>query len=296
MKRKWHKDQFGIETLAPSSEFLPRKYKVRVVDLRKFGVQTVPVVGQTSYRRLDEPSGWHVHEGCIELIYCSAGTCEYESRGNRYRLGAGMMFVSRPDEEHRQLDCPKGYANLYLHFKPSANSVSRWFENALTKLPRLFLCGRTIPMRFGRIFSLAEGRKPERELQIRLQTEIHALLLDVIDSSGRSLKKFNSKNLDAIAQRMRQNPEKDYPLEALIAESGMSKASFMVLFKESYGYSPHAYLLFRRVEAAKVLLKKGVPEKEVAERLGFASTQNLSRAFVNYVGVRPGRWVAREKT
>ena len=83
MKRKWHKDLFGIETLAPSSEFLPRKYKVRVVDLRKFGVPTVPVVGQTSYRRLDEPSGWHVHEGCIELIYCSAGACEYESRGNR---------------------------------------------------------------------------------------------------------------------------------------------------------------------------------------------------------------------
>lgn len=295
MKRKWYKGQFGVEALAPTSEFLPRKYKVRVLDLRKFGVPTVPVVGQTSYRRLDEPSGWHVHEGCIELIYCAAGACEYESRGRHYRLGSGMMFVSRPDEEHRQLDCPKGYANFYMLFKPSANSVSRWFEDVLTKLPRLFSCGRTVPARFGRIFSLVEGGKTERELQIRLQTEVQALLLDIIDSTRMSLKKCNSKAIDAIAQKMRMNPEVDYPLDRIVSESGMSKASFMALFKKAYGYSPHAYLLYCRVEAAKIQLKKGVPEKEVAERLGFATTQNLSRAFVNYVGMRPSRWVVREK-
>lgn len=295
MKRKWYKGQYGIEALTPAAEFLPRKHKVRNYDLRKFGVPTVPVVGQTSYRRLGEPSGWHVHEGCIEFVYCATGACEYESTGGRYQLKSGMMFVSRADEEHRQLNCPKGYANLYLLFRPAANPTSRWFASEMAKLPRLITCGQTIPLRFGRIFSLAEGNRPGPELRIRLQTEVQALLLDVLDSSTRAVKKTDSAVLDAIEAKIRQHPERDYPLDGLVAESGMSKASFMSHFKAAYGYSPHSYLLSCRVEAAKSLLRKGLTEKEVADRLGFATTQNLARAFANYVGVSPRQWIALGK-
>lgn len=82
MKRKWYKGQFGIETLTPTSEFLPRQYRTRLIDLRKFGVPTVPVIGQTSYRHIDNPSCWHVHEGCVELIYCTAGPASTKAEAN----------------------------------------------------------------------------------------------------------------------------------------------------------------------------------------------------------------------
>ena len=296
MKRKWYKGQYGIEALTPASEVLPRKYKVKNYDLRKFGVPMVPVIGQTSYRRvMDEPARWHVHEGCIEFVYCAAGACEYESRGGRYQLKSGMMFVSQADEEHRQINCPKGYANHYLLFRPAANSMARWFASELAKLPRLFICGRSIPLHFGRIFSLTEGSRPGLDLRIRLQTEVQALLLDIIDSSTRLVKKADPSTLDAIEAKIRQHPERDYPLEKLVAESGMSKASFMSSFRTAYGYSPHSYLLYCRVESAKVLLRKGLAEKEVADRLGFATSQNLARAFSNYVGVSPRRWLALGK-
>ena len=296
MKRKWYKGQYGVEALTPAAEFLPTKYRANIYDLRKFGVPTIPVIGQTSYRRaLDEPAKWHVHEGCIEFVYCAAGACEYESKGRRYQLKPGMMFVSRADEEHRQLNRPKGYANLYLLFKPVANRTSRWFESAMMKLPRLLVCNRSMPLRFGRIFDLIEGDRPKQELKLRLQTEVRALLFDILDSAALSVKKTCPGTLDEIASKMRQNPERDYPLDDLVAESGMSRASFMSLFKAAYGYSPHAYHLFCRVEAAKIQLRKGLTEKEVADRLGFATTQNLARAFVNFVGLRPRQWMAKRK-
>ena len=293
MKQKWCKGQYGVAVLAPASEFLPRKYKTRIYDLRKLGVPTVPVIGQTSYNRIGEHAGWHVHEGCIEFIYCAAGACEYESGGRRHSLDPGMMFVSRADEEHRQLNCPKGYANFYFLFRPAANRTSHWFGAALAKLPRLISCKRSVPARFARIFALAEGGRTGQELEIRLQTEVQALLLDILDSTARPVAKSSSETIGAIAVRMRQNPERDYPLDELVAESGMSKASFMSLFKAVHGYPPHAYLLSCRVEAAKPLLKRGMPEKEVAVRLGFVAAQNLARAFLNYVGVRPREWVAK---
>jgi len=284
---------FGVESLNVETEFRPRKYKSRICDLRKYGVPTVPVVGHTSYRRLDEPSVWHVHKGCVEFLYCVAGVCAYASKGRRYCLRPGMMFVSRENEEHRQLECPKGYANFYLHFRPAANAVSRWFEDEMGKLPRLFACGRTVPLRFNRILSLIDGQRPRAELQIRLQTEVNALLLGILDCATVSVEKRWPEAVEAVAERMRQNPEREYPLAGLVGASGMSKASFMSQFKAAHGYSPHAYHLLCRVEAAKDLLGAGATEKTVAERLGFTTPQNLFRAFKNFTGVSPRQWAAQ---
>lgn len=294
MKRKWHEGRYGVESLAPSSEFLPRKNRTKVYDLGEFGVPTVPVIGQTSHRRPDEPSGWHVHKGCVEFICCTSGSCEYESGGRRHCLKPGMMFVSRAEEAHRQLDCPKGYSSLYMLFKPAGDRTSRWFGTAVAKLPRLFTCGRTIPMRFGRIFSMVEGNRPREEARIRLQTETRALLLDILDSTALTVRKGRSDALDGIAERMRNHPECEYPIERLVEECGMSKASFMELFKKTFGRPPYAYLLCCRVDAAKALLRKGTSEKVVADRLGFTTAQNFVRTFRNFVGVTPKRWLSLE--
>jgi len=296
LKRKWRANRFGVEALDPASEFLPRKYKVRVFDLKKLGVPTVPVIGQSSFRRLHEPSDWHVHERCIEFIYCAAGACEYESQGRRYRLQSGMLFVSRAEEEHRQLMCPKGYANLYLLFEPSKDPASQWFATMMAKLPRLFPCGRSVPARFAKVFALAQSDRPAVERTIRLQTEIHSLFLDILDAarSGRTARRAPMA-VDRIAARMRQFPERDYPLAELVAESGLSRASFMSHFKTACGYTPHAYHLFCRVEAAKAHLRRGLTASEVAVKTGFATAQNLARAFRNFAGLTPRQWSARNR-
>lgn len=293
MKRKWYKGQFGIEVATPASELASRDYKTTVFDLRRFGVAIAPIVGQVSHRRLGKPSEWHVHDRCIELICCSAGACAYESAGNRYCLTPGMVFVSRADEPHRQLDCPKGYACFYLHVSPAANAASRWFAEAMARLPRLFRGRRSIPLRFNRLFALAESDRPRAELRIRLQTEVQALLLDLIDSGTVPVPGNRLRAIDEIAARMRQDPGADYPVGGLVAESGLSRSAFMAHFKAAHGHSPHAYLLCCRVEEAKALLRKGLSAREVAERLGFATAQALARTFKNFSGLSPRTWLKR---
>lgn len=294
MKRKWHKGRYGVAELTSSSEFAPRKYKVRAFDLRRFGVSTVPVVGQTSRRQLDTPSAWHVHRNCVEFVYCAAGGCEYESGGETFRLMPGMMFVSRADEEHRQINCPKGYATFYLHFRPTASRLSGWFAAEFAKMPRLFRCRSSVPLRFGKVMTLAESKRPKTELRIRLQTEVQSLLLEILDSKGGSAGKALPDVFAKAAERMRLHPERDYALDDLVSEANVSKSSYIAQFKAANGFPPHAYLLSCRVEAAKSLLGKGLSLKEVSDRLAFPTPQLFSRTFRHFAGLTPAKWCRRK--
>ena len=98
------------------------------------------------------------------------------------------------------------------------------------------------------------------------------------------------ESFDAIAERMRKHSERDYPLDGLVEESGMSKSSFIALFKTAHGLTPHAFLLQCRIEAAKRLLEDGFSVKDTADMFGFPSAQHFSRTFRNFVGVTPLKW------
>ena len=252
----------------------------------------LPVIGRTFCRQLDTPSPWHVHERCVEFIYCSAGECDYESCGRKYQLGPRMMFVSRPDEEHRQIQCPKGFATYYMLFRAGTEPTSRWFGEEFLRLPRLFACDRAVETLFGQIFQLLDRSILSVEREIRLQTLSRMLLLAILDSARSPRKPKRLSVFGKIAAQMREHPEEDFPTAALVAASGISRAAFMSGFKDACGYPPHTYLLRCRVEAAKTEMQRNRSVKAIAERFGFSSPQHFARTFVKFTGVSPRKWLA----
>ena len=282
----------GFRELSVLNEFEPRPYKVKVFNLGKFGVPYVPSVSQTSHLRKFDTSSFHVHRGCIEFVYCSTGACEYESGGKTFSLSPGMMFVSRPHEAHRQVELPKGHATFCMMFKTSGDRTVKWFAERFSELPRLFACSQSVATLFGKIFALAERGDMSLGSCIRMQTLVRTLLLEILDSTSLSIRQRIPEVFGAIGERMRKHPERDYPLDGLVAEAGVSKASFISLFKKANGLPPRAYLLRCRVEEAKCLLGKGFSVKAVADGLGFATAQHFSRTFRNFVGTTPRKWLA----
>lgn len=287
---------FGVDELDASNEFSDPWYAPRVFGLGKFGIPWIPAIGQTSYSKISKPSQWHVHNGCIELIYCNSGLCEYESCGARFKFSPGRVFVSRSDEPHRQIGNPKGYSTYYLLFKPTPDRDVRWFGEQLSRLPRLFKAGSSVRSHFCRILHLVEaaGGKPTRGQSIRLRTEVLSLLLAFIDSTTLPMERKRTAVFAQIAEEMRRHPEDDYPLKTLAARSEMSTSSFIEGFKGETGFSPHTYLLNCRVEQAKADLRNGLSVKSVADRLGFPSSQHLSTTFRKIVGLAPGQWLKGE--
>ncbi|WP_426610392.1 helix-turn-helix domain-containing protein [Bradyrhizobium sp. McL0616] len=73
--------------------------------------------------------------------------------------------------------------------------------------------------------------------------------------------------------------------------AGLSRVQFVRQFKQATGQPPHAYILQRRIERAKALLKNSDSTiVGVALDLGFCNQNHFARVFSKTVGMTPGRW------
>jgi AraC-like DNA-binding protein len=79
-------------------------------------------------------------------------------------------------------------------------------------------------------------------------------------------------------------------LEALAQAVNLSPFHFARVFRRATGLPPHAWLLQRRLEQARGLLKNGCTPLSVAMQLGFADQSHLSRQFKQTYGVGPGAY------
>jgi AraC family transcriptional regulator len=80
----------------------------------------------------------------------------------------------------------------------------------------------------------------------------------------------------------------DLSLDAMAAEVDVSPLYLARAFKAAVGQSPHQYVLQRRIERAKDLLRgTDHPIVEIALSAGFSSQSHLSNWFLRNVGVSP---------
>jgi AraC-like DNA-binding protein len=110
-----------------------------------------------------------------------------------------------------------------------------------------------------------------------------------------------SEELDNLAhlRRARDLIDREYarPLGvATLARTAlMSTAHFSRQFRHAYGETPYAYLMTRRVERAKALLRRGdMSVTEVCMAVGCTSLGSFSARFTQMVGETPTAYRARD--
>ena len=90
--------------------------------------------------------------------------------------------------------------------------------------------------------------------------------------------------------RMDGAPDEQWPVSKLARVSGISEAHFARSFKEAFGIPPHRYLLTRRVERAKALLRDiDRTITEIAFAVGWNSLGTFTRTFRDVMGQTPGQ-------
>jgi AraC family transcriptional regulator len=70
----------------------------------------------------------------------------------------------------------------------------------------------------------------------------------------------------------------------------LSPRQFFRTFSNSFGTTPHQYIMNKRVAEAKGLLSQGQSLVEVAALLGFASQSHFCGVFRRATGLSPGRF------
>ncbi len=100
-------------------------------------------------------------------------------------------------------------------------------------------------------------------------------------------------------RRARDQMDREYaqPLDvaALARTALMSQAHFSRRFREAYAETPYSYLMTRRIERAKALLRRGdLSVTDVCFTVGWSSLGSFSARFTELVGESPSAYRAHD--
>ena len=94
--------------------------------------------------------------------------------------------------------------------------------------------------------------------------------------------------------RMDRDFEQPFDVPALARYAAMSTGHFSRSFKAIFGESPYSYLMTRRIERAKALLRRGdVSVTDACFAVGCTSLGSFSSRFTELVGESPSAYRAR---
>ena len=96
--------------------------------------------------------------------------------------------------------------------------------------------------------------------------------------------------------RMDALSHEDWPIRRLAGVCGISEAHFARSFQRAFGVPPHRYLLTRRIERAKALLRDtDLAVTTIALEAGWNSLGTFGRTFLDVTGENPGAFRKRER-
>lgn len=100
-----------------------------------------------------------------------------------------------------------------------------------------------------------------------------------------------------IERYVRENLERPLRVEDLAGQLSLSASHFTRAFKESFGESPHTYIVRSRLKLAQqMMLSTGEALGQIAYACGFADQSHFSKAFRRGVAESPNAWRRRNLT
>jgi AraC family transcriptional regulator len=144
---------------------------------------------------------------------------------------------------------------------------------------------------------LAEIERPELGTRLFADTMARALALELIRrrSTARTPRlppvHMTARQLKTTIDHIEAHLDQDLSLAHLAAAPAMSPFRFARAFKVATGQSPRQYVIARRLERAKELLRSCPLEiGDIAGIVGFATLSHFSAAFRRHCGISPKRY------
>lgn len=225
----------------------------------------------------------------LEGVQCS------RYRGGTMHSVAGQVFVLHPDEIH------DGRAGTRNGFRYRTIYVDPWLIGAALDRERAPLpfvrqgisdnprIAATIVQAFDDV---------ARPLDALLQNQIVLELAEAMAEADKSIKR---RPLSAVHWRaVRQARElldasiqDGVGSEEIEAATGLTRYALARHFRACLGTSPYRYLVMRRLDCARELIRTGSSLADAALASGFADQAHMTRHFKRAYGMPPGQWAAR---
>jgi AraC-like DNA-binding protein len=234
----------------------------------------------------------HRHD-TYAIGFTTEGVQSFRYRGASATSLPGQVFVLHPDETHDgHAGTSAGFRYRILYLDPGA------VREALGEAARLPFVGEVVsshPQLLAAIRpALVDLSMPLEDLH---RDQIILGLADALaaaDSSG-IRRELGARNWPAVLRArdlLDAGFRKGVSSAELEAATGLTRYVLARHFRLCLGTSPYRYLLMRRLDRARALIRRGTPLAEAALASGFADQSHMTRHFKKAHGLSPGRWAA----
>ncbi len=256
----------------------------------------------------------HIHHGYEIYVYVS-GAQSFWINNKTYQISSGDIFIIPPLAAHRLILNPDTiYERYILHVNPKFLSI---LEQELQinmnislflkqfEMERRYLFSLT-PEESKRILSCCEEAKQTitrahqnikdssmiQMVSIACSMNIFALILDKLTNQFHPA--FNFQMLDPIMTQaldyIDQHTQDACRVKDLADALYISKTTLYKKFQLFFNCSPKQYILYQKIQVAKLFLSQGLNIKTTAERCGFNDYTNFIKAFTNETGMTPKKY------
>ncbi len=222
------------------------------------------------------------------------GVQSFRYRGASEHSLPGQLFVLHPDETHDgHAGTSAGFRYRILYVEPGA------IGDALGEAP--------CPLPFVREAvsndsGIAAAIMPALEdLDLPLE-DLHRdqIILDLADALAAAdpsipRRTLSARHWSAVGKArdvLDASLRKGVASAELEAATGLTRYALARHFRACLGTSPYRYLVMRRLDRARALIRQGAPLVDAALASGFADQSHMTRHFKNAYGLSPGRWAA----
>lgn len=184
-----------------------------------------------------------------------------------------------------------------LYFDPA--EMARETEGLFTShdgAPMIYFDDRDLRATMMRLQGLMRaGEGPDPILGETLATlaaiEMARLQAGASGSRERPVAEVASGAIGLVRAFVEDNLARDISLADMAGIAGLSRYHFLRVFKAATGETPHRYVLARRAERAKRMLRQTqLPLTDIAVATGFKSAPRFVRSFREVTGTTPGAW------
>lgn len=242
--------------------------------------------------------GSHAHkEWSIGAI--TRGRSTYVNAENQYTVDAGTLVMMNPGQLHacNPIDGQAwAYHMLYIDVD--------WLTELRVDLGLLrephWRDMPTAVLKDARSYALLVElcetlHSPTCELlwkQSELITTLSSILPRVSSEpdDGAKTAQIESPHMQAVARHIDLHFAENVSLDELCRIADCSSGHLIRQFRKHYAFSPHAYLVNRRIQSAQQALRNGESIAEAALNAGFADQAHLQRAFKRHLAATPGQY------
>jgi AraC-like DNA-binding protein len=226
------------------------------------------------------PADWYVDEniapGFSRLYYVKGGEALYQDSAQALPLQERHFYILPTAVPYQLRHNPENpFICVYLHMDFFPGNLSSIYDISAAMNPVLFNLLETLTECIG---------KDSKKL---ISIIADALVLYCREEGFLT---FTEGILTPLLLYITENLERDLSIEDLSRRAGYNSQYFIRLFSEELGTTPYQYIIARRMERARALLKSRISITEVSDRTGFSDVKSFSRAFRKYNSLSPSAY------